>query len=458
MSPGCSITSGLLLRYDALMPREVPERYAFGDFTVDVADRRLVRDATVVAVPPKAFDLLVVLLRRPGALVTKQELLNAVWPATFVEEGILTVYVAQLRKQLGDTFRPASYVETVSGFGYRFIAPVSAPSSAAGLATSPSVRRAETDDLLEQGSRLVLAGSPAALLQAVDAFRAAIGCDSTCAAAYAGLALARCAQAQVHAEHAAPAYDDAKRAALRALALDDRCAEAQLALGTVLLVSEWDWVGAERSLRRALELDGEYTEALLRYGNLLDALGRMDEGLAMKLQAHEYEPASPVVLLQVAIWYFNQRRFDDTIVWARRALERDPGHPLARNHLALSYWAKGEKQLFVAEMLALMAALGFKDAAPSGSLSDAERVEQFLLKTSMPSDRGGAPPIRLAILNAQLGRTEAAFRHLDEAMAERDPAVVYLRVSPLWDPLRDDPRFAACLDRLSLPPANHVTV
>ncbi len=269
------------------MPREVPEGYAFGDFTLDVADRRLVRNATVVAVPPKAFDLLVVLLRRPGALVTKQELLDAVWPGTFVEEGILTVYVAQLRKQLGDTFRPASYVETVSGFGYRFIASVSTPSTASAFVCSPPVRRLETDDLLEQGSRLVLAGSSSALLKALDAFRTAIEGDSTCAAAHAGLALARCAQAQIYAERAESAYDDAKRSALRALALDDRCAEAQLALGTVLFISEWDWVGAERSLRRALELNGEYTEALLRYGNLLDALGRVDEGLAMKLQAHD---------------------------------------------------------------------------------------------------------------------------------------------------------------------------
>ena len=76
---------------------------------------------------PKAFDLLAVLVRHAGRLVTKRELLDQVWPEAFVEEGILTVHIAALRKALGDSGRRGTCIETVSRSGYRFIATVRPP-------------------------------------------------------------------------------------------------------------------------------------------------------------------------------------------------------------------------------------------------------------------------------------------------------------------------------------------
>lgn len=78
-----------------------PECYRFGDVTLDVEERRLSRGRTALHLPPKAYDVLVALARRAGRLVTKQELLAEVWPDAFVEEGILTVHIAALRKALG---------------------------------------------------------------------------------------------------------------------------------------------------------------------------------------------------------------------------------------------------------------------------------------------------------------------------------------------------------------------
>lgn len=100
------------------------ERYSFGGFTLDVGERRLSADDTPLTLAPKAFDLLVAMVRRAGRLLTKRELLATVWPESFVEEGILTVHVSALRKALGDTTRPTRYIETVARSGYRFIAPV----------------------------------------------------------------------------------------------------------------------------------------------------------------------------------------------------------------------------------------------------------------------------------------------------------------------------------------------
>ena len=102
----------------------VQEIYTFGGFTLDVAERRLSRDGEALTLAPKAFDLLVALVRRPGRLVGKTELLETIWPESFVEEGILTVHVSALRKALNDTSRTPVFIETVARSGYRFIAPV----------------------------------------------------------------------------------------------------------------------------------------------------------------------------------------------------------------------------------------------------------------------------------------------------------------------------------------------
>jgi DNA-binding winged helix-turn-helix (wHTH) protein len=100
------------------------EQYRFGEFTLDVTERRLSRNGTPIHVGPKAYDVLVALVRQAGRLVTKRALLEQVWPGAFVEEGILTVHTSSLRKALGDASRHPAYIETIPGSGYRFVANV----------------------------------------------------------------------------------------------------------------------------------------------------------------------------------------------------------------------------------------------------------------------------------------------------------------------------------------------
>ena len=119
-------------------------------------------------------------------------------------------------------------------------------------------------------------------------------------------------------------------AALRALAWKRQNADAQVALATVLFLSDWNWNGARRSLERALELNADHTEGWLLYGRLLEALGYLAEGLAAKQRVLERDPSSATVHLQIALWSWNQRRYDDMIAWATRSLELNPHHMLAR--------------------------------------------------------------------------------------------------------------------------------
>jgi len=100
------------------------EVYEFGEFTLDVSERRLTRVGQVIPLAPKPHDLLVALIRNAGRLVTKRELLQLIWPESFVEEGILSVHISALRKALGEGEGERRRIETVARVGYRFIGDV----------------------------------------------------------------------------------------------------------------------------------------------------------------------------------------------------------------------------------------------------------------------------------------------------------------------------------------------
>jgi len=111
--------------------------YEFGPFRLDLAERQVLRDGQPIALTPKAYDVLVVLVVRAGRLVTKEAILQQVWQDTFVDEGNIAYNVSTLRKALADEAAPHRYIETVPKRGYRFVAPVSVLSPA--LAVTPSV-------------------------------------------------------------------------------------------------------------------------------------------------------------------------------------------------------------------------------------------------------------------------------------------------------------------------------
>jgi adenylate cyclase len=301
------------------------------------------------------------------------------------------------------------------------------------------------------------------LSEAVATFRAAIEIDTTYAAGHAGLALARCLEGCLRVVPYQEAFAEAKLSALRALAMDSGCADAQVALGTVLFVSEWDWTAAECSLRRALELNRSHTEALLAYGGLMDALGRPDEGRRFREQALARHPESWLVLSEIANSCWNQRRYDDAIRWAKRVLEIDPRHLLAGEFLAGAYLQQGDVEQFLAENLRRARVFGVPEAAVeqltrlATDLRHAYAVEGHVglarcMLQHIPLDAGGAVSLQRAVLHGAAGELDEAFRHLDRALDLHDPGLGYLAVAPQWDSLRDDPRFAERLKRMALRP------
>lgn len=158
--------------------------------------------------------------------------------------------------------------------------------------------------------------------------------------------------------------------------------------------------------------------------------------------------------LQISLSCWNQRRYDDAIQWAAKALEIDPLHPHAREHLAAAYLKKGDADRFMEQNL--------KHAelhkAPPEMLDQLKRdfaAGGYLAIVRSVLQRAAAhpqafPAMQLAMFHAQAGEMDAAFAHLDRAMDSRDPALVHLAVSPQWDALRADPRFGQILARMNL--------
>jgi tetratricopeptide (TPR) repeat protein/predicted Ser/Thr protein kinase len=294
-----------------------------------------------------------------------------------------------------------------------------------------AARASEAAELLARGWAHLRSGSFFELSDAASAFQAATAIDPTCAAAYAGLALAKLGQAG-NRSILVEAYGEAKAAALRALALDDESADAWVALGQVMVCVEWDWVAAERSFRRALAINPNHAEAYLHYGDLMEALGDLERGFHLKLQGLECDSMSVLAHLLIAISCWNQRRYEDVMVWANKALDRDPHHPGCTELLAGAYWKLGDLERFQEHMQ--RSRDHWSEALRACNFSNAE--------------------FELVMHNAQVGDLDAAFEHLHRMLDAHDPALLHLAVGPHWDSLRADPRFNQCLARMNLRPVS----
>lgn len=293
--------------------------------------------------------------------------------------------------------------------------------------------------------------SPEGFKEATDYFEQAISKDPNFALAYAGLADTYSLVAMsVYGQERLLTAARAKTAAERALALDDRLAEAHTSNGLVRYRYEWDWEGADREFRRALELRPGYVTAHQWYAIFLAEQGRDNEAVAQAQRAVSLDPWSATMHMSLGMAHYHARRFDLAVASLRRALELDP-KSLARRFLAASFIAQGKFQpaIEICESAPapvhpqLLATLG-QAYARSGDRQRANEIRQQLLA------RPVLPSSALVLLNIGLGDHDAVFRAMDGSAAERSDLITTLRVDPVFDPVRKDPRFAELLKRLRL--------
>jgi tetratricopeptide (TPR) repeat protein len=292
------------------------------------------------------------------------------------------------------------------------------------------------------------------LRKGIAQFDEAIGHDPEYALAYAGLADSYnllCAYGALPPQEGFPR---ARQAAERALELDEHLAEAHTSLAYATLHFYWDWALAEREFLRALTLNANYATAHQWYGGYLAARGRFDESLAEIEQAHRIDPVSLMINADIGWLSFFARQHDRAIEQLRKTLEMDPNFALAYWLLGLNKEQKGQLEEATADFrkaVSLSEDIPFALASlghvlgRSGKRDEAAAALEELLRLSA---RRYVSPHSIATVYIGLGQSTEALEWLNRAADERSNWIIFLNVDPVFDPLRDDPRFRNITDRL----------
>jgi TolB-like protein/DNA-binding winged helix-turn-helix (wHTH) protein/thioredoxin-like negative regulator of GroEL len=331
------------------------------------------------------------------------------------------------------------------------------------LELTPSERTllAKRDTTDPEAYRLYLRGrylsnerTEAALWKAIEYFQEAIARDPRYALAYSGLADVHCTMATSYNKRAAPreAYPLARAAALRAVEIDAELSEAHASLGQILVQFDWDWAGAEREFRRALELNPSNGVALHWRSHCYLAQGRFEESARDAVRALDTDPVSVMLNIHLGEHYHLARQYDLAIEQYRKALELNPNHPNARPLLALAYEAKGMYTQAIAELEKSEPfwAGTSRVRGPLGRVYGlaGRRAEALKVLQELVHERAGPKYIAaddIAAVYIGLGETAPAFAWLQRACDERATALVNLKVEPAFDGLRGDRRFADLL-------------
>ncbi|MEZ5401393.1 MAG: tetratricopeptide repeat protein [Bryobacteraceae bacterium] len=277
--------------------------------------------------------------------------------------------------------------------------------------------------------------------------------------------LAQACEIAIDLEPPGPSHmqERAKAAARKALELDETMADAWATLGVIQLYREWDWDGAEKSYRRAVEIDPRQAGTQREYADLLRIRGRDADAEAALEQALALQPESDELWSQRAVLLLDSGRFEEAEAQARRTLARQPDSREAHWVLGRCFQSSGraaEAEKEYRQILAMspndgraLPALGHL-LGEQGRRREALEVAAAIEKLSR---RGRGMEYPLALVMAGVGDRDQAFRWLEKAVAARDPSIMYLNVSRRLGSLRGDPRFNGLLRRMHLdkPPYAH---
>jgi TolB-like protein/Tfp pilus assembly protein PilF len=295
-----------------------------------------------------------------------------------------------------------------------------------------------------------------ALKKSIDYFNEAIEKDPNYALAYAGLADAYALIPVYSAGSPQEFLPKAKAAAEKALEIDDTLAEAHTSLSLVRWHLDRNFSESNRELQRAIELSPNYATAHHWYGENLGDIGRFDEGITELKRALDLDPLSLIINADLGEVYTFARQYDKAIEQLRKTIEMDQSFYYAHWRLGVVYEMKGFHPEAIAEYQKaraldsdpwVLALIGHADAA-SGKRDEALKIVDQLRAISK---QRYVPAYGFAIIYAQLGEKDEAFRWLEKSNQDRGTDLGRLIVDPLVDSLRSDPRFTDLMRRVGLP-------
>lgn len=300
--------------------------------------------------------------------------------------------------------------------------------------------------------------------KAIDYFNQAKEKDPSFALAYAGLAVAYSVLPNntfMSKQEAVETHLKTKAAAIKAIELDNTLAEPYAALAASK-VDAWDFAGAEKDYKRAIEINSNFATAHQWYSELLAILGRNDEALAEVKKAYELDPFSPAVNMSLGRRYLEAKRYDEAVDQLNKTIEIAPDYPSAFYFLGMLYFEINRFE----ESFALLSKADIlrKQETPESAAQKTNELRQALktggkkgywrkvLQYDLNAyNKGVGLAVFVARTYAELGENNKAFEWLEKAYNERDWLLIYLKGHIWFENIRSDPRFKDLLRRVGLP-------
>ena len=453
----------------------------FDGWTVDRVSGEVSRDGQTTRLHQQPLRILIELTDRAGEVVTREQLVKALWPQGVVDfDNGLNVAVRKLRVALDDVGNTPRYVETLPRLGYRFIGKLGTTVPSAAIEPTPArstrgmwlllssavvalavgvgsfrfnersasgtrhVPSARAEELYVEGMHERSRRDIDATALAIAKLEESIKEDPDYAEAWAGYA--RTLSSAVVRQLVTPAegLPKARAAAERALSLDPEVADAHVTLLHLHMDFDKDFVAATRDLEKARKL-GINTASFWHYSAMWHAQqGRVEEGLADMRRARALEPMTLLLSSNYALILFNARRYDEVIALMTPIIEANPGFDTGRSVLARALTATGRFDEALAQLQARkdvgawqgdLGVLYAKMDRRDDALREIARLETL-------ESRGFGESYELATIQATLGELDAGCELLARALTDKSFLVNWMRLDPRMDPLRGRKCFA----------------
>ncbi len=289
-------------------------------------------------------------------------------------------------------------------------------------------------------------------LQAKQYFEEAAQIDPNYAPAFAGLSIYYSSTGNLAPRVRMP---QARRYAVKAVAIDPNLAEAHTALAVVRWLGDWNWPGAERQFKRALELDPGDAQAHRLYAFYLSEMGRTSDAPAEIRRARELDPLSVLTRVMTGWIFYSFRQYHQAVEQCRAALDTEPDSVNALDCLGVNYLAEKKYKKAVEECQNAVSLSGddlFRavDLARAFAQSGNKAAARKMLN-DWRARRGYVPPSFFAQVYVALGEKDQGLAWIERAYTDRDVNLVFLKEDPAFDSLRSNPSFQDLMRRLAFP-------
>ncbi len=487
------------------MPDNIKYIYEFEEFRLNPDDPSLWRGNELVSISPKALEVLVLLVRKKGGIVSREELIETVWKDTFVEEGNINYTISLLRK----IFPNKELIKTVPRQGYRLNGevreifknvespreiPILQPEPVAenrpyrwvlalasavlalslvgfayvsrtdSSAKATEIQPTHTSEAMQSYLRgkMILDSKSVENREekATDEFQRAVMLDPTLAIAYAGLAEGfATTSVRMPYPRSRDVAAKARAAADKALALEPDLAEGYSARGWIKKNIDWDWAGAESDLRRSIELSPKNAAAHQRLARTLSVLGRHEEALAEVQIAYELDPISEIII--AARFPILEARGDyDIALQESESFLRENKTSI---HAARAYATFLYHKRNFREVILLGEDVATKNAGkiPFGWLSllaasyqeagEIERSAEYLKQLETLAQKDTKARYSLAMNYAETSRHDEAIRALQACLEQREERMSWIKNEPRFASLRKTEEFLKILHEMNIP-------